>query len=40
MNQKDDILPDGYRPTELGPLPEEWRVVRLGEIFGSQQGRA
>jgi len=22
-------LPDGYRLTELGPLPEEWRVVRL-----------
>lgn len=26
-------LHDGYRLTELGPLPEEWRVVRLGEIF-------
>lgn len=25
-------LPDGYRMTELGPLPEEWRVVRLGEV--------
>ncbi|MGB9898222.1 restriction endonuclease subunit S [Thermanaerothrix sp.] len=25
-------LPDGYRRTELGPLPEEWRVVRLGEV--------
>lgn len=22
-----------YRMTELGPLPPEWRVVRLGEIF-------
>jgi type I restriction enzyme S subunit len=32
MNQKDNILPDGYRLTELGPLPEEWRVVRLGEV--------
>jgi type I restriction enzyme S subunit len=32
MNQKDDILPDGYRLTELGPLPEEWRVVRLREV--------
>ncbi len=26
-------LPEGYRLTELGPLPEEWRVVRLGEVF-------
>jgi type I restriction enzyme S subunit len=25
-------LPDGFRMTELGPLPEEWRVVRLGEV--------
>jgi type I restriction enzyme S subunit len=25
-------LPDGYRVTELGPLPEEWRVVRLGDV--------
>jgi type I restriction enzyme S subunit len=24
-------LPPGYRLTELGPLPEEWQVVRLGE---------
>jgi type I restriction enzyme S subunit len=40
MNQKDNILPDGYRPTELGPLPVEWRVVRLGEIFEIQQGKA
>lgn len=24
--------PDGYKPTELGPLPEEWKVVRLGEV--------
>ncbi|BCP66526.1 restriction endonuclease subunit S [Thermus thermophilus] len=33
-------LPDGYRLTELGPLPEEWRVVRLGEVFDIQQGKA
>jgi type I restriction enzyme S subunit len=33
-------LPEGYRLTELGPLPKEWRVVRLGEIFEIQQGKA
>ncbi|GIU81646.1 MAG: restriction endonuclease subunit S [Acidobacteria bacterium] len=27
-----EILPEGYRMTELGPLPEEWRVVRLGDL--------
>jgi len=25
-------LPDGFQMTELGPLPKEWRVVRLGEL--------
>jgi len=27
-----DVLPEGYRMTELGPLPKEWRVVRLREV--------
>jgi type I restriction enzyme S subunit len=35
-----NILPDGYRLTELGPLPQEWRVVRLGEVFDIQQGKS
>ncbi len=30
--EKTDNLPSGYRMTELGPLPEEWRVVKLGEV--------
>jgi len=25
-----DTLPDDFQMTELGPLPKEWRVVRLG----------
>jgi type I restriction enzyme S subunit len=25
-------LPDGFKMTELGPLPEEWEVVRLGDV--------
>ncbi len=24
-------LSESYRMTELGPLPEEWQVARLGE---------
>ncbi|MBC7076725.1 MAG: restriction endonuclease subunit S [Synergistales bacterium] len=28
-----ETLPEGYRLTELGPLPEEWQVVRLGEVL-------
>jgi len=34
-----DILPEGYKITELGVLPEEWEVARLGEIFNVQQGK-
>jgi type I restriction enzyme S subunit len=26
--------------TELGPLPKEWRVVRLGEVFDILQGKS
>ncbi len=32
MPERSDI-PPGYRMTELGPLPEEWQVVRLGEVL-------
>jgi len=28
-----NILPEGYKMTELGPLPEEWEVVRLGDVI-------
>ena len=32
-------LPDGFQMTDLGPLPKEWRVVRLGEVAGMRQGQ-
>jgi len=28
-----NIIPQGYKMTELGALPEEWEVVKLGEIM-------
>lgn len=31
-------LPKGYRMTELGPLPEEWTIVKLGEIATVKSG--
>jgi len=31
-------LPDGFQMTELGPLPKEWRVVRLGEVALLERG--
>ncbi|MCX8156712.1 MAG: restriction endonuclease subunit S [Verrucomicrobiae bacterium] len=32
MSHEPNTLPDGYRMTDLGPLPEEWKVVWLGEV--------
>jgi type I restriction enzyme S subunit len=31
-------LPDGFQMIELGPLPKEWRVVRLGEVALLERG--
>jgi len=33
-------LPDNFQMTDLGPLPKEWRVVRLGEVFDILQGKS
>jgi type I restriction enzyme S subunit len=32
-------LPEGFQMTELGPLPAEWEVVRLGEILEEVDSR-
>ncbi|QIA27743.1 restriction endonuclease subunit S [Thermaerobacter sp. PB12/4term] len=32
-------LPDGFKKTELGPLPQDWQVVRLGEVAELRLGR-
>jgi type I restriction enzyme S subunit len=32
-------LPPGYKMTELGPLPEEWQVVRLEEVTKLTKGQ-
>ena len=31
MNDNQHI-PSGYKPSPLGPIPEDWEVKRLGEI--------
>jgi type I restriction enzyme, S subunit len=36
---ENDLL-EGYRETELGPLPEDWRVVRLREVIEQHRERA
>lgn len=32
MMNKDKYIPQGYKPSPLGPIPEDWEVKRLGEI--------
>ena len=32
-------LPENFQMTDLGPLPKEWRVVRLGEVVKLTKGR-
>lgn len=39
LHENENTLPEGYHMTELGPLPKEWRVVRLGEVAQLKQGR-
>ena len=39
-SNNNEILPQGYKMTELGPLPEEWEVVRLGEVAEYVNGYA
>jgi type I restriction enzyme S subunit len=31
-HEPNPALPDGFQMTELGPLPEEWRMVRLEDV--------
>jgi len=40
MSEQPASLPNGFRDTPLGPLPEDWRVVRLGEIAEVKYGKA
>jgi type I restriction enzyme S subunit len=33
-------VPDGFKETEVGLIPVDWDVVRLGDVFEIQQGKA
>ncbi|NJL06659.1 MAG: restriction endonuclease subunit S, partial [Chloroflexaceae bacterium] len=32
-------VPPGYKQTEIGVIPEDWEVKRLGEIGSFSRGR-
>jgi type I restriction enzyme S subunit len=33
-------IPEGFKMTELGTLPEEWEVVRLWDVADAKYGKA
>jgi type I restriction enzyme S subunit len=35
-----EVFEGGFKETELGPLPEEWEVVRLGEVVEITMGQS
>lgn len=40
MSRAEVHVPTGFKQTEIGPLPENWDVVSLGDLFEVQQGKA
>lgn len=32
MSKDNKYIPSGYKPSPLGPIPEDWEVKRLGEV--------
>lgn len=38
MTELDRELPEGYKMTEIGPLPRAWEVVRLGDVAKISSG--
>ena len=39
MSNKNQYIPFGYKPSPLGPIPEDWEVKRLGDCFDICAGR-
>jgi type I restriction enzyme S subunit len=40
MTNDNQHIPAGYKPSPLGPIPEDWEVKRLGEVCTFHNGRA
>jgi len=38
MMNKDKYIPQGYKPSPLGPIPENWEVKRLEEVGSFSKG--
>ena len=38
MNNDNQHIPSGYKPSPLGPIPEDWEVKRIGDFAPLQRG--
>ena len=38
MNNNNQHIPSGYKPSPLGPIPEDWEVKRIGDFAPLQRG--
>ena len=38
MNKEKQHIPSGYKPSPLGPIPEDWEVKKLGEVAEMTSG--
>ena len=39
MSNENQHIPSGYKPSPLGPIPEDWEVKRLGEVVTVNSGK-
>jgi len=40
MNGENNNIPEGFKMTEIGLLPDEWETTKLGDLFEIKQGKA
>ena len=38
MNNNKQHIPQGYKPSPLGPIPEDWEVKKLGDLYNFRYG--
>jgi type I restriction enzyme S subunit len=31
-------IPEGYKQTEVGVIPEDWLTIKIGDLFGFKNG--
>jgi type I restriction enzyme S subunit len=39
MSNQNNNIPEGFKMTELGPLPKEWEVARMADFVNTVKGK-